>query len=196
MDGWAWSAAVHGVTKSWTRLSSCTFTLHSLALEKDMATHSNVLAWRILWREEPGRLPSMGSHRVGHDWSDWAAAVYFIFLLSGETDLRKHTQDNIWYNLCQIIFWSFMVPCLIFKSLNHVEFIFVCDVRICSNFIDLYADVQLFQYHLLKRLFPYCTFLLCRLIVHRFVGFFLRFLLCSLFPYVCFYANIMLFGLL
>ena len=166
-----------------------------------MATRSSTLAWKMPWTEEPGRLQSMGSHRVGHDWSDLAAtaaaAAYFIFLLSGKTDLRKHTQGNIWYDLCQIIFWSFMVSCLIFKSLNHVEFIFVCDVRICSNFIDLYADVQLFQYYLLKRLFPYCTYLLCRrLIVHRFVGFFLRFLFCSLFPYVCFYANIKLFGLL
>ena len=128
-----------------------------------MATHSSVLVWRIPWREEPGGLPSMRSHRVGHDWSNFAAAaaVYFIFLLSGKTDLRKHTQGNIWYDLCQIIFWSFMLSCLIFKFLNHVEFIFVCDVRMCSNFIDLYADVQLFQYYLLKRLFPYCTCLLC-----------------------------------
>ena len=67
MDGGAWWAAVHGVTKSRTRLSDFTFTFHFHALEKDMATHSSVLAWRISGAEEPGGLPSMGSHRVGHD---------------------------------------------------------------------------------------------------------------------------------
>ena len=67
MDGGAWWAAVHGVTKSQTRLSDFTFTFHFHALEKEMATHSSVLAWRIRWIEEPGRLQSMGSQRVGHD---------------------------------------------------------------------------------------------------------------------------------
>ena len=65
MDGGAWWAAVHGVAKSWTRLSDFTFTLH--ALEKEMATHSSVLAWRIPGTGKPGGLPSMGSHRVRHD---------------------------------------------------------------------------------------------------------------------------------
>ena len=60
-------AAVHGVAKSRTRLSDFTFTFHFPALEKEMATHSSVLAWRIPGTEEPGGLPSMGSHRVGHD---------------------------------------------------------------------------------------------------------------------------------
>ena len=67
MDGGAWWAAVHGVTKSWTRLSDFTFTFHFHALEKEMATHSSVLAWRIPGTWEPGGLLSMGSHRVGHD---------------------------------------------------------------------------------------------------------------------------------
>ena len=67
MDGRAWGAAVHGVTKRRTRLSDFTFTFHSHALEKEMATHSSVLAWRIPGTGEPGGLPSMGSHRVGHD---------------------------------------------------------------------------------------------------------------------------------
>ena len=80
MDGGAWWAAVHGVTKSRTRLSDFPFTFHFHALEKEMATHSSVLAWRIpgtgepgglAWRipgtGEPGGLPSMGLHRVGHD---------------------------------------------------------------------------------------------------------------------------------
>ena len=67
MDGEAWGAAVHGVVKSRTRLSDFTFTFHFHALEKEMATHSSVLAWRIPGTREPGGLPSMGSHRVGHD---------------------------------------------------------------------------------------------------------------------------------
>ena len=67
MDGGAWWAAVHGVARSQTRLSDLTFTFHFHALEKDMATHSSVLAWKIPWAEEPGRLQSMGSLRVGHD---------------------------------------------------------------------------------------------------------------------------------
>ena len=67
MDGGAWKAAVHGVTKSRTRLSDFTFTFHFHALEKKMATRSSVLAWRIPGTGEPGGLPSMGSHRVGHD---------------------------------------------------------------------------------------------------------------------------------
>ena len=67
MDGGAWLAAVHGVTKSRIRLSDFTFTFHFHALEKEMATHSSVLAWRIPGTGEPGGLPSMGSHRVGHD---------------------------------------------------------------------------------------------------------------------------------
>ena len=75
MDGGAWWAAVHGVAKSWTWLSDFTFTFHFHALQKEMATHSGVLAWRIPGTEEPGRLPSMELHRVGHDWSDLAAAA-------------------------------------------------------------------------------------------------------------------------
>ena len=67
MDGRAWRAAVHGVPTSWIQLSDFTFTFHFHALEKDMATHSSVLAWRIQGTGEPGGLPSMGSHRVGHD---------------------------------------------------------------------------------------------------------------------------------
>ena len=66
MDGGAWWAAVHGVAKSWT-LSDFTFTFQFHVLEKEMATHSSVLAWRIPGTGEPGGLPSMGLHRVGHD---------------------------------------------------------------------------------------------------------------------------------
>jgi len=75
MDGGAWQAVVLGVANSWTQLSDFTFTSHIHALEKEMAIHSSVLAWRIPGTGEPGGLPSMGSHRVGHDWSDLAAAA-------------------------------------------------------------------------------------------------------------------------
>ena len=67
MDGGAWKAAAHGVVEGWTQLSNFTFTFHFHALEKEMATHSSVLAWRIPGTGEPGGLLSMGSHRVGHD---------------------------------------------------------------------------------------------------------------------------------
>ena len=67
MDRGAWWAAVHGVAKSRTQLSDFTFTFHFHALEKEMATYSSVLAWRIPGTGEPGRLPSLGSHKVGHN---------------------------------------------------------------------------------------------------------------------------------
>ena len=70
MDGGAWWAAVHGVARSRTWQSNFTFTFHFHALEKEMATHSRVLAWRTPGTGEPSGLPSMGSHRAGHDWSD------------------------------------------------------------------------------------------------------------------------------
>ena len=78
MDGEACWAAVHGVAKSWTRLSDFTFTFHFHALEKELATHSSVLAWRNPGTGEPGGLLSMGLHRVGHDWSNLAAAVAWL----------------------------------------------------------------------------------------------------------------------
>ena len=67
MDGGAWKAAVPGVAEGWTRLSNFTLTFHFHALEKEMATHSSILAWRMPGTGEPGGLPSLGSHRVGHD---------------------------------------------------------------------------------------------------------------------------------
>ena len=88
MDRGAWWAAVHGVTEGQTRLSDFTFTFHFHSLEKETATQSSVLAWRIPGTAGPSGLPSMGSHRVGHDWSDWTAAgrswvedqtIYFLY---------------------------------------------------------------------------------------------------------------------
>ena len=67
MDGGAWKAAVHGVARSRTRLIDFTFTFHFPTLEKEMATHSSVLTWRIPGTGEPGGLPFLGSHSVGHD---------------------------------------------------------------------------------------------------------------------------------
>ena len=81
MDGGAWWAAVHGVPRSRTRLNDFTLTFHFHALEKEVATHSSGLAWRIPGTGEPGGLPSMGSHRVGHHWSDLAVAVFYLAVL-------------------------------------------------------------------------------------------------------------------
>ena len=75
MSRGAWETTVRGVAKSRTQLRDFTFTFHFHALEKEMATHSSILAWRIPGTEEPGGLPSMGSHRVGHDWRDLASAA-------------------------------------------------------------------------------------------------------------------------
>ena len=97
MDGGAWKAAVHGVAEDRTRLSDFTYTFHFHAVEKEMATHSSVLAWRNPRMGEPGELPSMGSHRVRHDWSDLAAA-YMINMY--KTCINIHyVYMNLW-ELC------------------------------------------------------------------------------------------------
>ena len=96
MDGGAWWGAVHGVRKSRTQVSNFPFTFHFHALEKEMATHSSVLAWRIPGTGEPGGLPSLGSHRVRHDWSDAAAAAATpIFLGFPDGSDRKESVCNV-----------------------------------------------------------------------------------------------------
>ena len=90
MDGGAWEGAVHGVAKSQTRLSDFTFTFHFHALEKEMASHSSVLAWRIPWTEQPRRLQSMELHRVGHNWSDLAAAAAESRAKNQKTKAKKN----------------------------------------------------------------------------------------------------------
>ena len=80
MDGGAWWAAVHGFAKSRIQLSDFTFTFYFHTLEKEMATHSSVLAWRIPGTREPGGLPSMGSHRVGHDLAAAAAESMLMYM--------------------------------------------------------------------------------------------------------------------
>ena len=116
MDGGAWKAAVRGVARSQTRLSDFTFTLHFHALEKEMATHSRVLAWRIPGTGEPGELLSLGSHRVGHDWSDLAAILgkfstflmvfLFVFFFWGSYDSNVGA-FNIVLEVSEIVLISF-----------------------------------------------------------------------------------------
>ena len=94
LDGEAWWAAVRGVAKSRTWLGNFTFTFHFHALEKAVATHSRLPAWRIPGTGEPGGLPSVGLHRVGHDWSDLAAAAAVTFHIQTErwqTDIDFHS---------------------------------------------------------------------------------------------------------
>ena len=110
MDGEAWWAAAHGVTKSRTRLSNFSFTFHFHALEKKMATHVSVLAWRIPGMAEPGGLPSLGSHRVGHEWSDLAAAAELMQASSGTT--CGHFRGNRFL-------WPFIRVSKIYKSKWH-----------------------------------------------------------------------------
>ena len=110
MDGGAWWTAVHGVSKSWTRLSDFTFTFHFHALEREMATHSSVLAWRIPGTGKPGGLPSMGSHRVGHDWSDLAAAAASKILSKNisygryyQGDVRTRESVTLRFEMAQVL---------------------------------------------------------------------------------------------
>ena len=95
MDGGAWQAAVHGVSKSQTRLSDFTFTFHFHALEKEMATHSSVLAQRTPGMREPGGLPSMGLHRVGHDSSNLAAAAAMQEMHAGDASLIPRSGQSL-----------------------------------------------------------------------------------------------------
>ena len=121
MDQGAWWAAVCGVAKSWTPLSDFTFTFHFHALEKEMTTHSGVLAFRIPGTEEPGRLPSMGSHRVGHDWSHLVAAAASYLQIKGEKNsLNISTEAERFYYIQD--------PLILKDSIK---------LKIKGNFIDL-----------------------------------------------------------
>ena len=115
MDGRAWWAAVHGVAKSQTQLSDLTFTFHFHALEKEKATHSSVLAWRIPGMAEPGGLPSMGSHRLGHDWSDLAvaAAAYQVFKLNTESFVFVYLLKNHFRSFSSFALSTFEINILI-----------------------------------------------------------------------------------
>ena len=115
MDGGAWYPAVHGVAKSPTRLSDFTFTFHFHTLEKAMATHSSVLAWRIPGTGEPGGLPSMGSHRVGHDWSDLAAAAAAKHIWMWELDYKESWVLKNW------CFWTVVLEKTLESPLDGTE---------------------------------------------------------------------------
>ena len=122
MDGGAWKATVHGVAEGWTQLSDFTFTFHFHALEKKMATHSSVLAWRIPGKGELGGLPSMGSHRVGHDWSDLAAAEDYLegwcsFDFCGDNNLKKQKKFFV-YN-----FFKNQYKTWVFPKRNYILFV-------------------------------------------------------------------------
>ena len=113
MDGGAWYAVVHEVIKSRTRLSNFTVNFHFHVLEKEMATHSSVLAWRIPGTGEPGGLLSVGSHRVRHDWIDLAAAAATCKLYPMEVKSNFSPSRYVW---C-----SNMIH--FFTSLNNHHFI-------------------------------------------------------------------------
>ena len=125
MDGGAWWAAVHGVAKSRTWLSDFTFTFHFHALEKEMATHPSVLAWRIPGTGKPGGLLSMGSHRVGNDWSDLAAAAAAAGEKLGAGSLSLWTWEHLGTRLRKLshvitVFKQNITPkccCCFFKSI-------------------------------------------------------------------------------
>ena len=157
MDGGAWWAAVHGVSKSQTRLSNFTFTFHFHALEKEMATHSSVLAWRIPGMGEPGGLPSMGSHRVGHDWSDLAAAAAQTVLSHQSFRMvgNLHCLVSSSWSLHCIIFDCFKVPSLF----SHTPKVSI--PRICPQILFFLYSLPYWA-HLFPQLalFPPCWWLL------------------------------------
>ena len=144
MDGRAWWAAVHGVAKSWTRLSNFTFTFHFHSLEKEMAIHSSVLAWRIPGTGEPGGLPSMGSHRVRYDWSDLAAAaadVLFNFLLCF---------SSLFFSLDSFCWCNFKFPdsflCHLHSVIEHFSTIFNLNTIFWkSKFLFVFVDIVHFS---------------------------------------------------
>ena len=150
MDGGACWAAVHGVARSQTGLSDFTFTFHFDALEKEMATHSNLLAWRIPGMGEPGGLPFLGSHRVRHDWSDLAAAAAAAAVL-----LLFHTNpiasiNRIYHSGSQSIIFSiilsisvtkdrvFHVPFILLWSICFRQFIFMLHVLLILSHISFW----------------------------------------------------------
>ena len=121
-------AAVHGVTRSQTRLSNFTFTFHFHALEKEMATHSSVLAWRIPGTGEPGGLPSIGSHRVRHNRSELAAAadvfLEFSCFFDDPADVANLISGSSAFSKTSLNIWKFMVHVLLKPGLENFEHYF------------------------------------------------------------------------
>ena len=144
MDRGAWWAVVRGVTKSRTQLSDFTFTFHFHALEKEMATHSSVLAWRIPGMAEPGWLPSMGSHKVGHNWSDLAAAAAAARLVIAFLPRSKHL----------LISWLWSQSAVILEppKINSL-IVSIVSPSICHEVMGLDAMIFVFECWVLRQLF-------------------------------------------
>ena len=132
MDGGAWWAAVHGVTKSQAWLSIFTFTFYFHALEKEMATHSSVLAWRIPGTEEPHGLPSMESHRVGHNWSNLAAAAATLYCVNTTHFFPVH--QGIWVISTFWLLWIMLLWIFIYGCLHRYTFPFLLSIYLECNF--------------------------------------------------------------
>ena len=130
MDVGAWWAAVHGVSKNQTRLSNFPFNFHFHALEKEMPTHSSVLAWRIPGMGEPGGLPSIGSHRVGHNRSDLAAAaaadvfLEFSCFFHDPADVGNLISGSSAFSKTSLNIRKFMVHVLLKPDLENFEHYF------------------------------------------------------------------------
>ena len=137
MDGGAWWAALHGVAMSWTRLSDFTFTFHFHALEKEMATHSSVLAWRTPRMAEPGGLLSMGSHRVGQDKQLSSGSNMLLYPCFVHPDFIVLLDS--WDDLPPIhcFFCLFLFVCLCFLLLNVLCYSSVPCYSWASVFCDL-----------------------------------------------------------
>ena len=139
MDGGAWWAAVHGVTRSRTRLSDFTFPFHFHALEKKMATHSSVLAWRIPGTVEPGGLLSMGSHRVRHDWSNLADSLSPSVTLTLSYKCVSHfAVSDATYPCCCCLFSRYPCQTLRPHGLQHTRLLCPSlSPRVCANSCSL-----------------------------------------------------------
>ena len=132
MDGGARWAAVHGVAKSQTRLRDFSFSFHFHALEKEMATCSSVLAWRRPGMGEPGGPPSMGSHRVGHDWSDLAAAASRVTIYSLDILLSQFWTSPLFH----VQFYCFLLTSIqVSQETNQV----VCSSHLCKEFSQMWS---------------------------------------------------------
>ena len=139
MDRGAWETAVHGVAKSQTWLSDFTFTFHFHALEKEMATHSSILAWRIPGTEEPGGLPSMELHRVGHDWHNLAAAAAYINMGAYFRIKIELSTCNIWKHECIFHEWRWNLIFHIWKNF---------DIYIWSYGYIFHVKIEFFVLHI------------------------------------------------
>ena len=127
--------------KSWTRLSDFPFTFHFHALEKEMATHSSVLAWRIPGTGEPAGLPSMGSHRVGHDWSDLAAAELSLSVISTSFWEAKYHFVSLFISLKNFLLYSLQCK----SEVNEFNFAFSKNVFTFWRLFFLDSEFYFFQ---------------------------------------------------